>query len=200
MSLKKFLRVLWREKSVVVGMTVLVTAMTVFWGLFRAPAYKVYLNLEVKRVNQPETKDYQYDQYYALQADNLVTDTVYSWTRSKNFKAAVLTEAGFSETGQKQGGDFLASRKLSSQNLELEITADNRKTVLSLAKILEDMLKNRVANLNQDSAGKPSFAVSIQESEVQVVFINLLFLSLVSFCGGIILGVFLALLFFYLET
>jgi len=199
MSLKKFLRVLWREKSVVLGMMTLVTVISLFWGLFRAPAYKIYLNLEVKRTNQPETDDYQYDQYYALQADNLVTDTVYSWTRSKSFKAAVLAEAGFSEAGQKEGKNFLAGRKLSSQNLELEITADNRKTVLSLAKILDDTLKDRVENLNQNSAGKPSFTVSIQKSEVQIVLVNLFFLSAAAASSGIILGVFLALLFFYLE-
>lgn len=199
MDFKRFLQILWREKSIVAGVIVLVMVVTLFFGLFQPPVYRTYLNVEVKRVNRPPAQDYQYDEYYAIQAANLVTDTIQSWLRSKNFSRQVFIEAGFSEDQYGEWNNFIASRKLSSQNLELKITADNKKTALQLAKIIKTAIESRVARLNLNSEGQSAFIADIQVGSVEQEMVNFLFLLLASAGGGLLLGIFLALVFFYWE-
>lgn len=199
MDLKKFLQILWREKSIIAGVIVLVMVVTLFFGLFQPPVYRVYLDVEVKRVNRPPTQDYQYDEYYVIQAANLVTDTIQSWLKGKNFSQQVFVEAGFSEDQYGGWDNFLKSRKLSSQNLELKITADNKKTALQLAKIIKAAIENRVARLNLNPEGQSTFTADIHVGSVEQEIVNFLFLLLASAGGGLLLGVFLALVFFYWE-
>lgn len=199
MDLKRFLQTLWREKSIIVGVMVLVMVVTLFFGLFKPPVYRIYLDVEVKRVNQPPAQDYQYDEYYAIQAANLVTDTIQSWLRSKNFSRQAFLEAGFSEDQYGQWNNFLTSRKLSSQNLELKITTDNQKTTLQLAKIVKAAIGSRVARLNLNPEGQSTFMADIRVGPVEQEMVNFFFLLLASAGGGLLLGVFLALVFFYWE-
>ncbi|MFA4881048.1 MAG: Wzz/FepE/Etk N-terminal domain-containing protein [Candidatus Doudnabacteria bacterium] len=199
MDLKRFLQILWREKSIVAGVIVLVMVITLFFGLFQPPVYRTYLDVEVKRVNQPPAQDYQYDEYYAIQAANLVTDTIQSWLRSKNFSRQVFIEAGFSENQYGEWNNFLTSRKLSSQNLELKITADNKKTALQLAKIIKAAIESRVARLNLNPEGQSAFIADIQVGSVEQEMVNFLLLLLASAGGGLLLGIFLALVLFYWE-
>lgn len=199
MDFKRFLQILWREKSIIAGVIILVMVVTLFFGLFQPPVYWTYLNIEVKRVNRPPAQDYQYDEYYAIQAANLVTDTIQSWLRSKNFSRQVFIEAGFSENQYGEWNNFIASRKLSSQNLELKITADNKKTALQLAKIIKTAIESRVARLNLNSEGQSAFIADIQVGSVEQEMVNFLFLFLASAGGGLLLGIFLALVFFYWE-
>ncbi|MDD5627381.1 MAG: Wzz/FepE/Etk N-terminal domain-containing protein [Patescibacteria group bacterium] len=199
MDFKKFLQILWHEKSIIAGVIILVMVVTLFFGLFQPPVYRTYLDVEVKRANRPPAQDYQYDEYYAIQAANLVTDTIQSWLRNKNFSRQVFIEAGFSEDQYGEWNNFIASRKLSSQNLELKITADNKKTALQLAKIIKTVIESRVARLNLDPEGQSAFIADIQVGSVEQEMVNFLFLFLASAGGGLLLGVFLALVFFYWE-
>ncbi len=199
MNLKNFFLVLWKEKSIITGVIILVTVVTLFLGLFKAPSFQTYLNVEVKRVNRPSTEDYQYDEYYAIQAANLVTDTVQSWLKGKSFGGESLAKADFDAKQYEQWDSFLKSRKLSFQNLELEITTNDRKTTSQLAKIVKTTIESRVANLNLNSEGQPAFKADIEVGPVEQKMVNFTFLFLASLCGGLLLGIFLALIFFYWE-
>jgi len=200
MLLKQILRIFWREKALILGVTVLVTVVTLFLSLFQPPKFEVYLDIEVKRINRMTTPDYQYDEYYAIQSADLVSNTILSWFESKNFANTILTEAGFDQNDLPRFGRFIMVKKLSPQNLEVKITTDTGKTGTKLAKIIEEEVSSRILDLNLNDEGNPTFKTDVNIGLPEQIWINIPYALLAGLFGGLLLGAFLALVFHYFRT
>jgi len=199
MTLKQFLRILWQEKALILGVTVLVAVVTLFFALFQPPKFEVYLDVEVKRTNQTATPDYQYDQYYVIQSSDFISNTINSWFESKNFARKILLEAGFDQNDLPRLSRFLKIRKLSSQNLEIKITANTKKTAIGLGKIIKEEIQSRVVSLNLNEENKPVFRADINIGSPEQIWISMPYSLLAGFFGGLFLGIFLALISCYFK-
>ncbi len=199
MTLKQFLKILWQEKALILGVTVLVAVVTLFFALFQPPKFEVYLDVEVKRINQAATPDYQYDQYYVIQSSDLINNTINSWFESKNFAKKILLEARFDQNDLPRLSRFLKVRKLSSQNLEIKITANTQKTAIGLGKIIKEEIQSRVVSLNLNEENEPVFRADINIGSPEQVWISILYSLLTGFFGGLFLGIFLALISCYFK-
>lgn len=200
MEFKKILKILGQEKSLILGITILVVLLSLVFNIFQPTRYQVFLEVETKRINRPATPDYQYDEYYAIEAANLITETINSWFQSKNFSQRIFRLAGFDEDQLPKPQRFWGTKKLSAQNLEIKIRADNKNTAEELAKIIQKEIETKVSQLNLDQEGRPTFQTDIEIGPSEVVKTNLLNLILASLAGGVFLGIFLSLALYYLKT
>lgn len=199
MEFKKILKILWKDKGLIFGTTVLAVVSSLFFSLIQPAKYQIHLDIETKRINRPQTQDFQYDDYYAIQAASLVTDTINSWFRNESIARKIMTEAGFSVEKLPSLQKFVRSRKLSPQNLEIRISSDSKKTSMKLANIIKEMVAVRVARLNIDEEGQPTFKALINQGPVSIKRIELIQALGAGFIGGLFLGIFLALVFYYFK-
>ena len=123
--------------------------LALFFNFTRPPAYEAVLNLAVGKTNRQQSDNYQYDEYYNLQAINFVSETVHSWFISPaltvRLKTAPLVE--------------IRERKLAGQNIEIVIKANSQEEVKIAVDKTKDFLKTEVENLILTPDGKPAFTV-----------------------------------------
>lgn len=199
MELKEIFLIFKKEKTIILGTTLAVIILSLFFYLAKPPNFVVYLDIETKRVNRPKTSDYQYDEYYALSATNLVTDAINSWFQSRAFSEKILREADFEEKELTSLRNFVKTRKLSSQTLEIKITGPSSETLENLAKIIQKEVEIRLSGLNTDREGNPAFRADIEVSSAQPLTFHPAYLTLAALGSGLLLGIFLAFVHHYLK-
>lgn len=199
MEAKRMIKILWKDKTVILGMVLLFVVVSLFFAVLQPPKYATYLDIEVQRINKVPSSDYQYDEYYAIQSANLISETINSWFRNRNFSRQVLTEANFDENNLPALNQFVQIRKFAAQNLEIKIVSDSKKITLLLRDVLQDVIGERVAKLSVNPEGEPSFKAIISTGQLEIIRAPFLYIGLTSLVAGFLLGVFLVLLFYYFK-
>ncbi len=199
MEAKKMIKIFWKDKTVILGTVLLFVVISLFFALLQPLKYVTYLDLEVQKVNQAATSDYQYDEYYAIQSANLVTETINSWFRNRNFERQILTQADFDANNLPALRQFVETRKLAAQNLEIKIISESKKTTQSLRDVLQEVIVERVEKLSVNSSGEPNFQAVITTGPLEMVRPPFLYVGLTSMVAGFLLGIFFVLLFYYFK-
>ena len=59
--------------------TVLATILSFVFAYFKPVNFDTSISFSINRINKQKTEEYQYDDYYAIQASDLFSQTVMSW-------------------------------------------------------------------------------------------------------------------------
>lgn len=193
MNLKEFIAIILKSKSVILAVIILTIISVFFIKIIEPSKSVIYLDVEIKRINQPNTAEFQYDQYYAIQASSMVTDIVNNWFKNQNFQNEIMREIVFNnQTGQNLN-NYVVSHKLSNQNLEIKVLTSNPETTNQIAKKISGVIQSRVKNLNFEVNNDPAFRADVQQTKAQKVSKNFIILFFASLVTGLILGIFLVL-------
>lgn len=143
MELKEFLAI-YRKRANLFGAVMLAAlACGALFYFFQPVRYRSAVLLNVTRTGQAKTADYQFDDFYRLQADERFADTIVRWLESQRFQAdlqkKVATERVFS----------LSAKRLSSQTIAVDVFSAEPVTTERLALAIEPIVNDEAAKLNQ---------------------------------------------------
>ncbi len=163
MTLAENLHTIWHWRWLVLIVVVVPTIAAIIFAQTRPTKYTTSIAFTVNRVNnQVNTKDYQYDGYYALQASDLFSDTVVSWFLTPSVIVDIYNTANV--PADVTDLTALTSRfnikKYSSQNIVVKYSVGNKDDAMKLATAIIQTVGTKAAQLNQTADAKAIYAVN----------------------------------------
>lgn len=145
--------------------------------------YVAVMDLNITRAGQVENKEYDYDGFYRLQADEKFAETVVWWLGSPRITKEICRLA---EVSQCPAG--YSAKKLSSQYLQVNFSVKNSEDAEKIARSLVEVIGSETSNLNLKQKKVDWFEVQGNLPDVQKVKINLEKLSVGAFLLGCFFG------------
>ncbi|MDP2789577.1 MAG: hypothetical protein Q8O51_00400 [bacterium] len=151
----------WRFRWLILGVILIPTILAVSFAATQPVSYSTSIAFTVNRINKQDVKEYQYDGYYALQASDLLSETVVSWFLTPS----VIVEMYDAAAVPANVTDFssLTARfkikKYSSQNLGVTFTSSSPSDAQKLAAAVVKTVEVKASQLNQSADRKALFEV-----------------------------------------
>ncbi len=195
-----YFKVMWKHKTLIIVVAVLVGIVAFVASYLIPTTYDALSTLSVSKVNREATEDFKYDNFYAIQASELLGNTVVSWFKTPDFVSEVYEQAGVEPTEDlnKLAKSFKAKQN-SSHTVEVRVSNLDKDTAQKLIDGMIVVIENRVGAIELTSADEPSFGV---QSSLPLVFEKKYSPYLVGGIGlvcGLLLGIGIAFIAFYLK-
>jgi capsular polysaccharide biosynthesis protein len=196
MSLKNYLKVI-SDKKIFILVTVIICGVLAFViSSVKPQSYDSGLLLTVHRENREETKDFQYDNYYSIQASEYLSNTAVSLIESPEFVSKVYNRAGLAD---ELDDVFAAAKKIkpkqiSSHLIKVKLNDKDEEKAKKLSIALGEVLKDDISKIEISAAGKGSFTIAAEEPIVTLKKYNPWLVGLIGMIGGLFIGIALAFL------
>jgi capsular polysaccharide biosynthesis protein len=144
------------------------------------------LTLNVTRLGSDKTTDYQYHDFYRLQADERFADTVVRWLESPRIVSDIYADTRIN-TAEKNKHAFKAKR-LSSQMIQVTYVAVDEASAQKIAQSLIDRVNTETRSLDKEQQESAWFTVIGNDPVASDGRISILFILTISFVLGIFVG------------
>ena len=201
MELKHYLVLVKRSLALVIALALLAGAAGFLMSDFKPVSYEASVSFAVNRVNVKQTEDYQYDGYYAIQASDLVSQTVVSWFATPSVVLEIYEKAGVEPEYRSldQFATFFKTRKYSSQNIGVKFRERDEEKATTIAKATLEVISGKVSELNKDAEAESLFEAVGSSPVIIKSEERLVLTTLVSLLAGFILGLFLVYVIHYFR-
>lgn len=194
MELKEYFKILKKNYRLFAGvvMGVLVFGL-VGWSLIGVK-YRVVVDLDVTRTGyQNDTKDYRYDEFYRLQADERFADTVVRWLESDRIKKDIYQ--GSSEASFEK----LKAQRLSSQVIKVSFLVKDKNLANKVTHSIYNILNDKTVQLNLEQKNPNWFKILTSDPFVTKYQVHIIKLLVALLAGGIFLAFWTVFIKHYLE-
>ncbi|OGI17075.1 MAG: hypothetical protein A3J63_03710 [Candidatus Moranbacteria bacterium RIFCSPHIGHO2_02_FULL_40_12b] len=146
--------------------------------------YKIILDLNVTRTGIQETGDYQYDNFYRLQADERFADTVARWLGSPWIQEKIYSGANAGSEQRK-----IKAQRLSSQFIQVTFVLRDRSHAKNVSRSIVENINKQAEELNKYQKEKNWFTVLGNEPVVRENKIGLALAAVIFLALGIFIGI-----------
>ncbi len=193
MEMKEYLKIIKKNLKLILAVGAVAGLSAFLFSSFQPVEYETSLSILISKNKTQETDDFKYDGYYALQAGEILADTIVEWTKSPAAVNAIYQEAEVSGNfgSIKSYTKKFTAKKMSSQHIEIKFDSDSKESAEKISSAVVKTINDKIKTLEENSEEEISFSVS-GESPIIVeknpdASLNL-FIGLIS---GLILGVFM---------
>ena len=149
MELRELWNLFCKEKSLFLLVVGVFLVSAVLWINFEPKRFESNTLITIGRIagkDTPVATDYQYDNFYRLQADERFGDTLVKLLATPQVTKDIFTEAGLG--GNVPVGEYFTGRKLSSQIVEITFTDKDQVKLEALAKSVPVVLNRYTSELD----------------------------------------------------
>ncbi|MEN8252166.1 MAG: hypothetical protein ABFQ53_01125 [Patescibacteria group bacterium] len=147
MELREFFAIFALYKKIFWGIVILFVSLGLIFYVFQEQTYKTTLTLNITRDVSEKTREYSYDNFYRLQADEKFADTVVRWIQAphmvKKVFGDVIVEQYFLHKNR------FNAKRLSSQVISVEFVTNNEEDAHQISQKLIKSLNLESRALNQ---------------------------------------------------
>lgn len=191
MNLKNYLEVIKKRKFFIIFFGIVCGIFGLIFSLVTPKSYDALILLSIHRVNREKTADFQYDNYYAIQAAEYVGNTVVSWLEMPEIILEIYEKAG---QINQLGNVYAAARKIrpkqiSSHLVRVKLNDKDKEKVSSLSRALVDVIRDRISKIEVTPEGQSSFSIDSAEPVITERTYDPFLVTLVGFIGGGLLGI-----------
>jgi len=190
MELKEYLKIIKRNIKLFIS-TILLIVITIFtYFLSRPISYDTSLTLNITRIGSQQSQDYQYDNFYRIQADEKFAETIVEWLKSPRIASDIYQEAGIStkKYSLKQLGKFVKAEKRSSQVVFLNFSSPSEQSAQKLSEAMKKVLSKNTEDLNKNQKDDTWFSIVASEPVIIKKQYNYWIVSGAALLAGIFLG------------
>lgn len=201
MNLKDYFQVV-REKIIfIIIVAVLCGVLSLILGFLQKDSFDASILMTVHRAEREKSEDFQYDNYYSIQAAEYLVNTVTGWVETPEAITLVYKKAGLeSEMGDAyQEAKKVKPKQLSSHLINVRLNNKDRENTEKLASALVEVTKDKVEKIEVDAEGNSSFSVQADEPIITLKKYNPYLVGIFGFLGGIFIALGLAFLREYLK-
>jgi uncharacterized protein involved in exopolysaccharide biosynthesis len=201
MELKKLVKILLKEKPLFIGVWLAVVVLATVWFLSQPPKYEAFLSVEISRDSLEDTKDYQYNQYYRLLADEKFADTVMQWTKDPEVVKTVFQEAQvpLKIDNLRQASKILNGERMTANYVQIKFSASSEERAEKIVEAIKEAFTSKTESLNQSSQDKNWFKLIFSDSLVILEKTSFAIIFIASLFLGFILAMFVVLLRYYWQ-
>jgi len=200
--LKNYFDVIKKNKIYIYVCIIFCSIVALIFSLTRDISYDTNLVLSVYRVNKQDTKDFQYDNYYAIQSSELVGNSIVGWLETPNVIYEIYDRADLtiqSEEAKKFIKKFRA-KQISSHSVNIAFNQADRESSEKIAGSLVDVIKEKVSGVEiTDNNNNNSFEVSASDSIISEKKYDPILLTIIGLITGLFVGIGLSFIFQYFK-
>ncbi|MFH1366587.1 MAG: Wzz/FepE/Etk N-terminal domain-containing protein [Patescibacteria group bacterium] len=202
MELKEYFSVVNKYKFLVIFILLLAGISAFLLSFFKPAVYDASVSFAVNRINREITTQYEYDGYYAIQASDLVSQTVVSWFSTPSVVKEIYAEAGINPDldSLNEYANLFNTKKYSGQNIGVKFTMAEKSTAEKLALAMIDVISKKVADLNKTADTKALFEAVASPVVIVTNKPKVFLITLIGSTSGLIIGLFLAYFIYYLKS
>lgn len=203
MELREFLKIFIDYKKTFFGIIVFFVLCGIGYFFTQPESYKASLTLNISRGSESESKEYAYDDFYRLQADERFADTVVRWLNSPSVVKNILEDANiipiiqdsydvshfpkeFSKDGQLRG--FFSAKRMSSQVVDVTFVVSEVGVADEISKAINEIINSETEKLNDRQKQSRWFVVLGDDPVVTSNQKGLLFLLVLTGMMGLFVG------------
>ena len=192
MELKQYLKIIGQNKKMIIAIAVLTGLFTFIFSAIQPLKYETSLSLLISKNKTQETSDFKYDGYYALQASEIMADSVEQWLKSPEVVGAIYQKAQINPDFRniKSYTKKFTPRKMSSQYVEVKFNTSTKKEAEKISRAIVKVINGKAEALEKNSGEEVSFSISgtnpVIAEDNPDIFLNLF----IGFISGLALGIF----------
>jgi hypothetical protein len=200
MELRRLTKIIGDYKTIWIGIMSLTLALGFLFFISQKQAYKVVLGLNVTRQGHAEAGDYQYGDYYRLQADEKFADTVSRWLADPRIVSDILQKSGeTAEISKKKLAGYFKPERLSSQYIRVGFDVSQKKSAEAISKSLTAVINGNTDELNKNQGQTDWFIVISGEPMVFPKSSDIFSVIFVSLAVGFIIAFWVVLIKYYWD-
>lgn len=168
MSPYEFIDIFVRQKKLFATLCACGVLASVGFLLFQPQRYQGEVVLTVTRTALADSAEYTYDEYYRLEADAKLADTVVQYLKSATGKQMIAERATLSdESYQRFTHDSFRIARLGTQLMLAEYTLPSREETVRLGEALAYVANRYVASLSEDARDPTWFMILAEDPVVR---------------------------------
>lgn len=195
MEFKQFLLVVWKRKNIFLFILLSVIFLVMVWFYSQPDKYDVIFSIDIVRENYQKTKDYRYDQFYRLQADEKFSDTIVNWLSDLSFNQKI--RKNFREKALFM--ENLRAEKLSANYLRVSFNTKNDGDFLIISNSIKKVLEEKISETNGLAQDPEWFSVLVGDPVISKREFNFGLIFIGAFLSGVLLAVFVSLFHYYWQ-
>ncbi|MCK4636124.1 MAG: hypothetical protein KAT32_04640 [Candidatus Moranbacteria bacterium] len=192
MELKEFLQIFIKYKKSFFGIILFFILGGITYFFIQPENYKASLTLNVSRGSKSNVDEYNYGDFYRLQADSRFADTVVRWLESPRVVQNIL----YNFSGQnssfvfndKQLRGFFSAKRMSSQVIDVTFIVSQKKDAKIISDDLKGIINSEAERLNEKQKQDGWFVVLGDEPVVSSDEKGWLFLLALTGMMGLFVG------------
>lgn len=192
---QNFFEIIQKRIGILILTVIVLTLATYFLTVKQSPTFQATATIVISRksvVDQTKVSYYIYDNYYAIQASGLLTDTILSWLTSASTVVEIYqkAEVPVPEKNASKLSKIFKSKKqgLTSNVAELSLSGRNKDEVNKLMQTALVIVGEKAPQLGQTSTNP--FEISTFGPQILTLKPPLLLNTLIAFIASIFLGLF----------
>lgn len=199
MELKKLIKILLKNKGLFIGVWLAIVILATVWFFSQSPKYEAFLAVEISRDSLEETKDYQYNQYYRLLADEKFADTVTQWSKDPEIVKVIFQEAKvpLEVDSLRQASKILNGEKMTANYVQIKFSASSEERAERIVDSIKKTFSSKAEDLNQFSQDKNWFKLIFSDSLIVLKKNSFGITFIASLVLGFILAIFVVLMHHY---
>lgn len=163
MNPKNYLKILLEKKLLIIAFALVIGLVSLIVSFFLPSKYQADISLTVHRINRENTSDFQYDNYYAVQASEYVSNTLVSMFAMPSIVSEIYKEAGLEEISVNQAIKSIKARQLSAHLVSVTVKLKNEEESRKVADSISKIISEKISKVEVTNMGKNSFAVEFSE-------------------------------------
>ena len=201
MTLTESLHNAWHYRWVIIVTILVPTIAAAVFAATRPARFTTSISFTVNRINNDvNTKEYQYDGYYALQASDLFSDTVVSWFLTPSIIVDIYNTANVPAdvTNLNNLTSRFNIKKYSSQNLVVKFSALSKDEAEKISSAVITTMETKASQLNLSADKKALFEVrgstpvTVQDGN-QIAIVTVVGFIIGAFLATLVLGLLVSL-------
>ncbi len=202
MELKEYFQIIQKNLTLFLLTVVVVVAGVFLYFSLRPVSYSASLTLNITRAAVQRSNEYQFDNYYRLQADEKFAETIVQWLKSPRVVTDIYADAGV-ETGDfslRRLSKMFKADKMSSQIVLVTLQAKSTEEAKKISSAVVKEAEENTEALNKDQKEETWFKIVANNPVIVRNGINSATLIIASLILGIFLAFWVALFSHYIRT
>ncbi len=188
MELKDYLEIIKKRIWWLIVIVIITTVGTYWFTVSQPVTYDAssYVNILIKPEN---TQNYEYDNYYSLQAGSLFVDRVINWLQDPSNVTDIYADAQLSvpATNISNLTKIINAKKKAPATVTILINDKNSQTAQALVNSTKDFISKKTQELT-DKGSIKNIDLDISKTLVSENKPNVMINTIIGFVSGIVLG------------
>lgn len=194
-------KIILKYKWFILAVTLLATIFSFVYAYFKPPIFDTSISFAINRINKQKTAEYQYDDYYAIQASDLFSQTVMSWFMTPSVLLEIYDQAGVDPqiTSIERFTSRFKTKKYSPQNIVVRFKERDKTSAEKISNSIISIISQKAAASNQDADKNTLFEVKGAKPVIVEKKLNIWLSGLIGLLGGLIISMIVSYLIEYFK-
>ena len=192
MELKEYLKIIRRNSKIIITISVITAVSAFVFSVAQPIKYETSLSLFVVKDKTQVTDDFKYDGYYALQAGEIITNSVEQWMKSPEVVNAIYQKANVKRDFKniKSYTKKFTAHKMSPQLVEVKFKSKTEKEAEKISSATIKVINAKIEKLKEASEQEVSFSVNNGDPVIVKNKPDAILNLIIGLISGLFVGVF----------